>query len=79
MKQPQTDLFKKPSFRCRRGNRSTQGNLQKQAWTGNQMHISARTENQTQDSLVQSERRYTKLTCFPITHVQATNMSNVNK
>ena len=43
---PETDLFKKPSFRCR-------GNLRKQAWSGNQVHISTGTENRTKDSLVQ--------------------------
>ena len=37
-------------------------NLQKKAWTGNQMHL--RIGNRTWDSLV-SERRYAMLTCLP--------------
>ena len=65
MKQAETYLFKKPSFRWRREKGRIRGNLRKQAWTGNQMHKSAGTENQTQDSLVQSERRYATLICFP--------------
>ena len=39
MKQPETDLFKKPSFRCRREN------LQKQAWAGNQHKCQVRKSN----------------------------------
>ena len=66
MKQPETDLSKKPSFRCRRENLRTWGNLRKQAWTGNQIHKGAGTKNQTRDSLVQSRGRITMLTCFDL-------------
>ena len=34
-------------------------------WTGNEVHISAWTGDWTWGSLVQSEGRYTTLTCFP--------------
>ena len=39
----------------------TEKNLQKQVWTGNQVHISAGTRDRTQDPLVQSKGRYTAL------------------
>ena len=63
MKHSETYLSKKPSFRCRRENWRTRGDLQ-QAWTGNQMYNKCWDENQTQDSLVQSEGRNAMLTCF---------------
>ena len=65
MKNSETELSKKPSFKYRRENRRPRENQQKKACTGNQMHISAGTENQTQDSLVQSEIRYATLARFP--------------
>ena len=37
-KHTETDLFKKPSFTCRRENQRTWGNPRKQAWTGNHAH-----------------------------------------
>ena len=40
--------------------------LRKQVWTGNQVHISAGTRDQTRDSLVQSEGRYAAQSCFPV-------------
>ena len=40
-------------------------NPRNQVWTGNQVQISAGTENRTRDSLVQSLGRYAALTCFP--------------
>ena len=39
-------------------------NQQKQTWTGNQMHVRAGTVNRTRNWLVQSEGRYTMLTCL---------------
>ena len=41
------------------------GKLLKRAWTYTKMHISARTENQTWDSLVQREGRYAMLASIP--------------
>ena len=57
MKQPETDLSKKPSLYAGRKNGGPGKNRRKQAWSGNQMHVSAGTGNRTCDLLVKSKGR----------------------
>ena len=57
MKHPETDLSEKPSLDAGRKTAGPKENLGKQAWTGNQMHISAETEDQTRDTLVECKGR----------------------
>ena len=65
MKQLETYYLRSPVLDAGGKTRRPRENLRKQAWTGNQiMQISAGTENRTRNSLVQSDGRFTTLTCF---------------
>ena len=64
MKHSETNFLKNPVLDARWKTKVPGENLQKHAWTGNQMHISAGTENWTRNSLVQSEERNATLPCF---------------